>query len=64
MIDYAKVILPKVSFSQQLFRKELTKCVKWVETQDDLDELKTWCRAQFGKLYPDILDDVFSIIAA
>ncbi|MGQ7868028.1 hypothetical protein [Sunxiuqinia sp. sy24] len=64
MIEYAKVILPKVSFSRDLFRKELIKCVKWAETPDNLNELREWCEESFSDMYPEILDDVFSTIAA
>jgi hypothetical protein len=64
MIEYAQVILPKVSFSRDLFRKELIKCVKWAESTKDVNELRIWCDDNFGEMYPDILNDVFSIIAA
>jgi len=64
MIEYAKVILPKVSFSRDLFRKELIKCAKWAETPDHLNELREWCDENFGDMYPEILNDVFSTIAA
>ncbi|MGE4586601.1 MAG: hypothetical protein AB7D05_04590 [Mangrovibacterium sp.] len=64
MIEYAKVILPKVSFSKDLFRKELVKCVNWVEDPVELAELSSWCREEFGQIYPDILEEVFTTNAA
>jgi len=64
MIEYAKVILPKISFSRDLFRKELIKCVNWVENPNELDELIKWCTENFGEMYPEILDEVFSTNAA
>ena len=63
MIEYAKVILPKVSFSRDLFRKELAKCVNWVEPEE-LVNLQDWCKENFGEMYPKILTDVFSTNAA
>ncbi|MGD9931866.1 MAG: hypothetical protein AB7U05_17740 [Mangrovibacterium sp.] len=63
MIEYAKVILPKVSFSRELFRKELTKSMNWVEP-GQLEELIKWCNENFGEMYPDILHEVFSHSAA
>jgi len=63
MLEYAKVILPKVSFSKELFRKELNKCIKWVET-DELNELYTWCFKNFKKIYPDVLAEAFADVAA
>jgi hypothetical protein len=61
MIDYAKIILPKVSFSEYLFKKELVKCVQWVEA-DEVQELYEWCYMNFKDLYADILEEVFSSI--
>jgi hypothetical protein len=63
MLEYAKVILPKVSFSRHLFRKELNKCVQWVEPYE-IQELHDWCYKNFKDKYPDILEEVFSSIAA
>lgn len=63
MLEYAKVILPKVSFSKELFRKELIKCIGWVE-ESQRDELYDWCFENFNEIYPDIISSVFSKIRA
>lgn len=63
MLDYAKVILPKVSFSKHLFRKELAKCIRWVEPSE-VQELHDWCYQKFKDKYPDVLEEVFSGVAA
>ncbi len=63
MLEYAKIILPKVSFSRELFRKELGKCIGWVEP-NQLQELSDWCFANFGAEYADILAEEFSDVAA
>jgi hypothetical protein len=63
MLEYAKVILPKVSFSKDLFRKELIKCIGWVE-EDQRDELYDWCYENFYGIYPDIISSVFTKIRA
>jgi len=63
MIEYAKILLPKVSFSKELFQKELNKCIGWVE-QEQLHELYNWCFENFNDLYPDVLADAFAGIAA
>ncbi len=63
MFEYAKVILPKVSFSKELFRKELHKCINWVE-QDQLQDLCNWCFEKFNEMYPDVLAEEFADIAA
>lgn len=58
MIEYAKTILPKVSFSRKLFRKELNKCIGWM-TPQELGELKVWCQTRFSNQYPKILEEAF-----
>ena len=63
MFEYAKVILPKVSFSKELFRKELSKCINWVEP-DQLHNLRNWCFENFKEMYPDVLAEAFANIAA
>jgi hypothetical protein len=63
MLEYAKVILPKVSFSKDLFRKELNKCIHWVE-KDQISELYAWCYKNFKEVYPDVLTEAFADIAA
>ncbi|MBN1822147.1 MAG: hypothetical protein JXR31_15485 [Prolixibacteraceae bacterium] len=63
MIEYAKVILPKVTFSRELFQKELNKCIGWIE-ESEIDELQQWCVDNFGNVYPDIIADAFDNKAA
>jgi hypothetical protein len=58
MLEYAKVILPKVSFSRELFRKELAKCINWVGDAE-ITSLKAWCYENFMDTYPDILANAF-----
>ncbi len=59
MIEYAKVILPKVCFWENLFKKELLKCVSWTEI-NEMNELRTWCYNTFGAMHPEILDEAFA----
>jgi hypothetical protein len=59
MIEYAKVILPKVTFSKFLFRKELLKCIGWMKPAERR-ELKQWCFQTFNTEYPDILEEAFA----
>lgn len=63
MLEYAKTILPKVSFSKELFRKELIKCINWVD-KNQISELSSWCFENFNKMYPDILTEEFANVAA
>lgn len=59
MLEYAKAILPKVTFSRLLFKKELLKCIRWMKP-GEIKELKRWCFHTFSHQYPDILQEAFS----
>lgn len=63
MFEYAKIILPKVSFSRELFQKELKKCINWIEP-NNLQQFRRWCYANFKEIYPDILEKELANIAA
>ncbi len=60
MFEYAKIILPKVSFSKELFEKELIKCINWVE-KSRRRELYEWCYENFNDSYPDVLSRAFGV---
>ena len=59
MLDYAKIILPEVSFRKQLFQKELKKCLEWVDPTE-VQQLHDWCYEKFEDTHPDVLKDVFA----
>lgn len=47
-IEYAKMILEKVSFEPKIFKKELRKALK-NSSKRDFKHLMDWCRERFGK---------------
>lgn len=59
MMEYAKVILPKVCFWKSLFEKEFVKCVRWTNA-NEMEELSDWCYENFFEMYPDVVDKVFT----
>ncbi len=61
MLDMSKTILEKVSFDKLLFRKELSKAIKWLQPQDTMI-LKVWALATFGHMYKDIILDVYTSV--
>jgi hypothetical protein len=63
MMEYAKIILPKVSFSSDLFSKELIKCINWIEEENRV-EFCRWCKNNFGHMHSKIIKDAFSGVAA
>jgi hypothetical protein len=46
MFEYEKLILQKVSFSNDLFKKELIKSIKELQN-DELDNFKVWVMDNF-----------------
>ena len=61
MLDYCKTILEKVSFDKTLFRKELTKAVKWLKLDEKM-LLMVWCIGTFGHKYKDVINEVYKNI--
>ena len=59
MFDLSKTILTKVSFDKMLFRKELSKAIKWIKP-DEKALLKVWCLTTFGNVYQNEILEVFS----
>jgi hypothetical protein len=57
MFEYTKQILTKVSFDKNLFRKELTKAVRFLK-KDERRLLKIWCVATFAA-YHNVVIEVF-----
>ncbi|HEV7230298.1 MAG TPA: hypothetical protein VGO45_03155 [Bacteroidia bacterium] len=58
MLDMSKTILEKVSFDKILFRKELSKAVRWLKPDEKM-LLKVWALATFGNMYKDVILDVY-----
>jgi hypothetical protein len=58
MFELSKNILEKVSFDKSLFRKELTKSVKWLAPNEKI-LLKVWCLTTFGNQYKDVIVEVY-----
>jgi hypothetical protein len=45
-LDYAKMILEKVSFDPKLFKKELRKALRQANRQE-FSQLMNWCKDKF-----------------
>lgn len=61
MFEMCKQVLQKVSFDQLLFRKELSKAIKWLK-KDEALILKAWCLATFGHVYKDVIMETFEAL--
>jgi hypothetical protein len=60
MLKYVKTILTKVSFDALLFEKELRKAIKSL-IADEVNELRNWCYASFGREHEAILNRCFVV---
>jgi len=61
LLEYSKLILERVSFSPELFQKELQESIDVLKPQEIIS-LRTWCISEFGKKYPDVMVNAFQII--
>jgi hypothetical protein len=59
MLEYSKLILQKVSFSRELFCKELLKAIRLLNGKE-VAQLRNWCVATFGLTYSDVIREAFS----
>jgi hypothetical protein len=59
MLEYAKLILQKVSFDAGLFEKELHKAIGALH-KDEPAKLYKWCMDFFGDVYPDAIQRAFA----
>lgn len=60
MLNYFKTILSRVSFDARLFEKELRKAIKML-IAEELQELRSWCYANYGNQYRAILNRCFVV---
>ncbi len=61
MLEFSKKILSKVSFDKILFKKELSKCIKWLSKKEVLN-LKIWALTAFAQ-YKNTILEVFDQIS-
>jgi hypothetical protein len=64
MLELTKHILQRVSFDKILFRKELTKALKWLKKEEAL-LLQAWCISTFtNEEFKAIIREVFKKMIA
>ncbi len=57
MLELQKKVLEGISFSKELFKKELKKSVVWL-SNEELANLKKWVKANFGSTHADVIVEV------
>lgn len=63
MLELQKFVLQRVSDDARLFKKELTKSIQWLNSQD-VEKLKQWAITRFGNTHAEILREVFYLVEA
>ena len=63
MLNHQKMVLQKVMHDEVLFEKELTKSIKWLESED-VQELQNWLRTNFWESHKNVIQRVFDKEAA
>jgi hypothetical protein len=61
MLEFSKKILSKVSFDKNLFKKELSKSIRWLSKKEVLT-LKIWALTTFAQ-YKNIILEVFDQVS-
>ena len=61
MLEFSKKILHKVSFDKILFKKELSKSIRWLNGKEVIT-LKIWALTSFSK-YRSTIIEVFDQIS-
>lgn len=61
MFELSKKILEKVSFDKTLFRKELTKALKWLKSEERT-LLIVWCIGTYEQ-YKDVIVEVYKNVS-
>ena len=58
MLEAQKKVIDGVSYSKELFKKELLKSFAWLDVYE-LRSLRAWVVSKYYHLYPEIIDEVF-----
>ena len=59
MFELQKFVLLRVSDNKDLFRRELTKSLDWLSSQE-VEMLRDWVEKQYGKTHAEVISEVFS----
>jgi hypothetical protein len=58
MLELQKLVLQQVSDQKELFKKELQKSLKWLNSEE-IVMLKEWVLNQFSNRYMDMINETF-----
>jgi uncharacterized protein (UPF0248 family) len=52
-----------MSYDKELFRKEIIKSFRWLKSYEIIT-LHRWLKENYGRIYGDVIQEVFEYIAA
>ncbi len=63
MLEHQKIVIDKVSTNRDLFRKELIKSLKWLDS-GEIIELKKWVKEKYWKMHEEVIRELFTLEVA
>lgn len=61
MLEHQKLIIDKLSYDKNLFRKEINKSVQWLKVSD-LYKLFDWLRQKYWSTHKEIIVNVLETL--
>jgi hypothetical protein len=62
MLKHEIILLEKVSYDKNLFKKEIIKSFRWLKSYEII-LLHNWLKKNYGKTHGDVIRDVFEFIS-
>jgi hypothetical protein len=63
MLEHQKLIIAKVSHDREMFRKEIVKSFKWLNSYEIIS-LHRWLKNNYGRQHTNLIRKIFANIAA
>ena len=60
MLEHQKLVISNVSHIEPLFRKEITKSLKWLKPKEVV-ELRQWLMKNYRGIYRDVIYELFPV---
>ena len=60
MLEHQKLVISNVSHIEPLFRKEITKSLKWLKPEEVV-EFRQWLMKNYRGIYRDVIYEIFPV---
>jgi hypothetical protein len=61
MLEHQKILIDKLSYDKNLFKKEIVKSIKWLKVSD-LYKLFDWLKQKYWNTHQDIIVNVLQTL--